>query len=965
MSIEPIDRDRSEPWAARTAAVERMPTGHAEIEGVVAPILALLAEYLDAGLSFLAHVDGPSLVIDRSHDRAGMGLRSDDVIPLGDTYCQTLLARESASLVVEDALADPHFAALASTRDLGIGAYCGVPLRRADGRLYGTLCTLHRRARAIDAGEIRLLSTAAGIIMRAIEAEERRGVERRRQELDASAQVRFIYTHMAGAVLVLDAGGRVTDGNPAAEELLGLSLERLRGRPLSVPAWEATWPDGTPIAPDDLPVRRAVRTGRPERGVVLRFTRPDGERRFIQVDAVPVVKPGADRQIIVSYVDLTARVAAEEAERAASARFRALTERSTDLISVVAADGVVTYSSPSHQHVLGTMPAAEEGTVLDEIIHPEDLPAVRAARARALATTEPTPPILVRRRAADGTWRWLESVGINLLADPAIRGIVINSRDVTDRVRAEEARRASELRFRSVAQSANEAIVVADGEGRIVSWNRAAAAMFGYREDEVLGRSLALLMPERYRGAHRRGVARQSEAGAAAQLGRMLELEGLRADGTEFPLEISLASWADGASIFCSGSMRDITARKQAEAELRHQALHDALTGLPNRVLLQTRLAEALQGTVGAPLALALLDLDRFKDINDTFGHHHGDALLQQVGTRLHAVLRRGDTVARLGGDEFALLLPATDRAGALQVARLALAALDEPFAVEGQPFRVDASIGLACAPADGTDASALLRHADVAMYAAKREAGGMALYDPATDQNSPDRLALIVALRRAIEHGSLVLHYQPKLDGASGRVTGVEALVRWAHPERGLIPPDQFIALAETNGLIGPLARWVLQAAIEQCQNWRLAGIDLEVAVNLSTWNLHDPQLMPEIGTLLVRHGLAPERLRLEITESSIMADDARTREVVSSLGALGVGLSIDDFGTGYSSLAQLKRLPVDELKIDRSFVRHLTTDEADAAIVRSTIGMAHSVGLRVVAEGVEDETTWDLLAQ
>ncbi|MDQ6670338.1 MAG: EAL domain-containing protein [Chloroflexota bacterium] len=411
---------------------------------------------------------------------------------------------------------------------------------------------------------------------------------------------------------------------------------------------------------------------------------------------------------------------------------------------------------------------------------------------------------------------------------------------------------------------------------------------------------------------------------------------------------------------------RDITQRKRADDALRHQALHDDLTGLPNRTLLQDRLAQAiLTGQrENTTVTLLLIDLDRFKEINDTFGHHYGDLLLQQVGPRLTAVLHASDTVAGLGGDEFGVLLPATDVSNAVPIAKTLLRALEAPFMLEGQPAEISGSIGVADYPAHGKNAATLLRQADVAMYVAKRGQSGVVVYAAEHDHHSAGRLALGGELRLAIETDELVLQYQPKVD-LSGRLAGVEALVRWRHPQRGMIAPDEFIGLAENIGLIKPLTRWVLNAALRQCRTWLNSGFAIQVAVNVSMHDLHDDTLPDTVARLLVAHGVPAEYLGIEITEGAIMSDTGRALSVLTRLRAVGVSLSVDDFGTGYSSLAYLKRLPVDELKIDRSFVRNIATDEEDAAIVRSTIGLGHELGLGVVAEGVEDQASWDRLRQ
>lgn len=410
---------------------------------------------------------------------------------------------------------------------------------------------------------------------------------------------------------------------------------------------------------------------------------------------------------------------------------------------------------------------------------------------------------------------------------------------------------------------------------------------------------------------------------------------------------------------------RDITARAALEAALEQQALHDTLTGLPNRTLLHDRLAQGLraQRRDASPLALLLLDLDHFKEVNDTFGHDIGDRLLQQVAIRLRASLRDADTLARLGGDEFAIVLPGVDGNGATRVAAVLLSALDAPIVVMGYALQVGGSIGIALAPTHSTDAGALLRQADVAMYVAKRVRLGFALYDAALDQHDPEFLSRIAALRRAIAENDLRLHYQPKVDLATGHTAWVEALVRWPDAHGDLLPPAQFVPLAERSGLIGLLTQWVLGTALAQVRAWRDAGRTLGVEVNLSTWDLHDPRLPNMIATLLSAHGVSPADLRLEVTETTLMTDEVRALAVLTRIAALGVGIAVDDFGVGHSSLAYLKHLPVDELKIDQSFVREMAHDATDAAIVASTISLGHALGLRVTAEGVADRETWDRL--
>ena len=398
-----------------------------------------------------------------------------------------------------------------------------------------------------------------------------------------------------------------------------------------------------------------------------------------------------------------------------------------------------------------------------------------------------------------------------------------------------------------------------------------------------------------------------------------------------------------------------------ASRKLRHQALHDDLTDLPNRALLYERMEAALAAAErnGEPAALLLVDLDRFKEVNDTLGHDTGDRLLEEVAARLQGVVRRGDTLARLGGDEFAVLLRGLpDRGMAAELAGRLQDAIARPFMLNGVAAVLDASIGIAHCPEHGTDVHTLVQRADVAMYDAKRSRTSIETYTSERDPYSAERLQLLGELRAAIGAGELVLHYQPKVDVASQRVIGVEALVRWQHPVHGLLGPAEFVPLAERTGAIGDLTRWVLDNALAQARAWRDAGQDLTMAVNLAAPNIADATLPDAVAALLERHGVPGDRLECEISEHTVMADPRRAMAILERLRGLGVKLSLDDFGTGHSSLSYLKRLPLDEVKIDRSFVMGMTEDDNDAAIVRTTIDLARNLGLDVVAEGVESDT-------
>jgi diguanylate cyclase (GGDEF)-like protein len=419
--------------------------------------------------------------------------------------------------------------------------------------------------------------------------------------------------------------------------------------------------------------------------------------------------------------------------------------------------------------------------------------------------------------------------------------------------------------------------------------------------------------------------------------------------------------------------IQDITQRKEAEAALlsqaalnEHQAQHDALTGLANRTLFHSRVSHLVspRRRTDARAAVVVIDLDGFKEINDALGHAAGDELLMKLSRRLEADVRASDTVARLGGDEFGVLL--TDvgsRDDVLHAVQRMKAAIEEPVGLQGLSLSLEASIGIALYPEHAEDVETLLRCADGAMYQSKDEKSGWAFYDAERVRHGSPRMTLMSELRRALDCHELVLYYQPKAVLADGQVHSVEALLRWRHPERGLVPPDEFIPLAQQTGLIKPLTLYVIDDALRQCREWLEAGTELAIAVNLSARSLVDSGFPDQVAGLLERWDVDPALLQFEITESAMLTDPARTKQILEQLSAMGIRLSIDDFGTGYSSLAYLKRLPVSEIKVDRSFVMNMDEDEDDATIVRSTIDLGRNLGLDVVAEGVENEQVWDRL--
>jgi len=553
---------------------------------------------------------------------------------------------------------------------------------------------------------------------------------------------------------------------------------------------------------------------------------------------------------------------------------------------------------------------------------------------------------------------------------------------------------AREGRISAIMNNVVDGIITIDDSGTIESMNPAALQIFGYEQSDISNINLDNLLNDT------KIFPRNADDQIGSSLGKTSvtsikthETMGRRKDGIAFPIEIAISELTRSEGRLFIAIVRDITERKRSEEELKalhddlerrvikrtkelaslnqeleHQALHDALTELPNRLLLQDRMHQALLTAQREhhQLALLITDLDRFKEINDTLGHHYGDLVLQEVSARMRTALRGSDTIARLGGDEFAVLLPYIESTDdAVMTARKLVATMEKPIVLEDHSFHVGISVGIALYPDHGNDGSTMMRHADVAMYVAKRSTSGYALYDHLEDQHSVSRLAMVGELRHAIEHKQLVLFYQPKINLKEGQITGVEALVRWNHPQRGLLSPDEFIPLAEHTGLIRPLTFFVLDEALHQASVWKKNDLNLKMAINLSAHHLQDEQLTNKVESAMRQWDVPPELLEFEITESAIMANPLRAMNTLTQLSTMGIGLSIDDFGTGYSSLIYLKQLPVDEIKIDKSFVIDMMENNEDLVIVRSTIDLAHNMGRQVVAEGVESEEVLKLLIE
>lgn len=568
----------------------------------------------------------------------------------------------------------------------------------------------------------------------------------------------------------------------------------------------------------------------------------------------------------------------------------------------------------------------------------------------------------VRRRRKSGEIFWA-SLQLSLMRDASGQpcGLIGYLSDITARIEAEKSMRLQARIF----ENSEESILITDVDRRILSVNPAFCKITGYQASEVVGQPQEFLRSDKHPARFYEDIWEHVERVGNWQG----EVWSRRKNGEVYPAwgSISLVKNRDGQISHFFSMFTDITERKRAEERIHYLAYYDDLTGLPNRSLLNKLVDQALVEARRNSLhgAVLFVDLNRFKPINDTLGHGIGDRLLKQVAERLRDAVRNEDVVARLGGDEFVVgLFDITRREHAAVVAQKLLAALDPPFWIDEHELKAGAAIGISIYPRDGFDTETLLRTADIAMYRAKQSGqDGYAFYSHEMNRRALDRLKIESGLRRGVERNELLLHYQPKVDIASGRIVGAEALVRWNHPERGLVPPGDFIPVAEESGLILRLSAWVLNEALRQAQVWLAAGFaPLKIAVNLSARDF-SPGLTERVQALLTSHNVPPSWLELEITEGTLTHSNREVISMMDDLAALGVRLSLDDFGTGYSSLSYLKRFPIDTLKIDRSFVTGIPDDSNDCAIAGAIVSMAQRLGHRVIAEGVETAEQLDFL--
>ena len=799
-----------------------------------------------------------------------------------------------------------------------------------------------------------VLRSAAASFAGSLEAGEMRDVAAE----TVARMVRGSATRASVAALEEGALRVVASVGAHAQEALGLSID------LSVcPALAAAVENGVPyaarVAAVDLPageqrhvllVPLVARSS--VRGVVVVTT-----EKAVPFEVALAVGALADQLSIA----LEANALADEiARRRHERRFRALVENGSDLVTLVDANGAVFFASPACRHLLGVPEDELIGRHPLERIHPDDRFLAGSLLDVVWASAGAREPTESRFQHADGSWRWFEVVAENLLDDPEVSGVVVHYRDITDRKRAELNLQESASRFRSLVQHASDVVVVLDDRGQVSYVSPSVTRVLGYLPDEINGMNGGLLihdedlqsLPREWKDSF---PPFTREVRVRRRNGEWADVEFTASD---------LRREAGVAGIVLNG--RDVTDRKTLEAELRRLALHDGLTGLPNRTLFLDRVSQAIARETAAPVAVLFVDLDDFKTVNDGLGHVAGDALLRAVAGRLERCLRGQDTAARLGGDEFGVLLDGISDAAAVEVARRIGASFSDPFVVDGRQLHVTATVGVVVRHDERVSTEVLLRRADVAMYLAKtRGKNRVQVYEPGMEELFRERLELKGDLAAAVADQQFRLVYQPIVSLANGALEGFEALVRWQHPERGLVPPNVFVPIAEETGDIVALGQWVLATACRQLADWQRAyGIRPRMSVNLSIRQLEHPNLLAQVRAAIADSGIDATDLTLEITESVLAADVEVVRGQLSALRELGVRVAIDDFGTGYASFGYLNQFPVDVLKIDRAFVMNLEAEESEEAdIVRAIVALARSRGLRTVAEGIEETVQAEVL--
>jgi diguanylate cyclase (GGDEF)-like protein/PAS domain S-box-containing protein len=767
----------------------------------------------------------------------------------------------------------------------------------------------------------------------------------------SESRFRELAESASDAILTMDSEGVLLFANRATEQIFGVAIPAMIGRPI-----ERLLPGLLPLHTEK---QRSLAPDR--RSIECVGVHESGRQVPLELSVSSFRRHRKSLHTVVAreVTDRTEQRRIESALKESEQKLRTLVGNVPVVLFAIDRDGTFTHSEGKGLESLGLEPREVVGQSVWDVYanHPDVLDHLR----RALAGEAHTATVHIGEAAFETRYApYRDDAGI-------VDGVIGVAMDVSERWRAEQALRASESRYRTLYERNLAGVFRATTDGWLLDCNESFARIFGYSSpaDALKQPALDFYLRPADRNTF---LARLTESGSLSNF----ELAARRRDGSHiWVLEnATLVDGPDGVGPLIEGTVIDITERKRAEDQVKHLAFHDALTGLPNRLLFSDRLTMALAQAHRSrqKLAAIYLDLDRFKVINDSLGHTVGDELLRRVADRLRLCIREEDTIARLGGDEFILLVPRLSSEEDVEtVGRKILTAIRLPFTIDDREVFLTTSIGISVYPEDGIDSETLVQNADTAMYRAKeRGRDNYQLYSPAMNPRAIDRLSLENRLRQALSNGELVLFYQPVLDLRDGRIRGAEALLRWRHPERGLLNPADFITLAEISGLITPIGRWVLKSACEQIREWKAMGHPrLTVSINLSPRQFQQVGLVGEVATTLSASEIEAGSLDLEITESSAMENPQLAINTLWELRKLGVGISMDDFGTGYSSLNYLKKFPIDRLKLDQSFVRDVVAKPEDAAIVRAVINMAHTLQLVVVAEGVENEEQLAFLRQ